>query len=514
MKTRHHPAEATGRKQGKAPHSAPGSTRVPAVDPGPWRALIDLWPATVLVIVTRLAFWIIEPLAAEDAYITFRYAVRFAEGHGLTYNDGERVMGFTSPLWTLWCALGAAVLRDPVFWARIWSLAADLVTLGCLAALLSRHVSRQAAWIFAAFFTAWPYFAAISATGLEMSAALAMLALSAWLLERRRDAVAGLAAGTLALIRPEGLACAAVLALWMGTRGRLIAGGLVAAGAAALALYFGSPVPQSLISKAAVYGTPGPLGGRHWWEWLSPAELGRWPATQEGLQLFVLRILLVPAAAVGLWHYRRSPVARVAVACLAVLAGYAVLGVAYFFWYLLIPLAGVAMLMAAGLPQVVRGRAVYVTSALLLAGSWTTQPAKIYASRSKVEAVMFGAIGDRLAARGLPGEKVFVEPIGLIGYRARQLRVLDETGLVTPEVAGRRRQGAGWYADLVEIHRPEWIVIRYGVLAKLTPFAGVGAPFRSEAELDSMLAHYEPLYTTSQDPSANDFAIARRVDAR
>jgi len=35
----------------------------------------------------------------EDAHITLRYADRLIHGKGLTWNDGERVEGFSSPLW-------------------------------------------------------------------------------------------------------------------------------------------------------------------------------------------------------------------------------------------------------------------------------------------------------------------------------------------------------------------------------------------------------------------------------
>ncbi len=42
----------------------------------------------------------------DDAYISFRYAANFANGHGLVFNLGERVEGFTNLLWVLLIALG------------------------------------------------------------------------------------------------------------------------------------------------------------------------------------------------------------------------------------------------------------------------------------------------------------------------------------------------------------------------------------------------------------------------
>ena len=51
--------------------------------------------------------------AAEDAYITFRYIDNFLHGYGLVYNIGDRVEGFTHPLWlfivTIPAALGISI---------------------------------------------------------------------------------------------------------------------------------------------------------------------------------------------------------------------------------------------------------------------------------------------------------------------------------------------------------------------------------------------------------------------
>ena len=43
---------------------------------------------------------------SDDCYISFRYARNLVEGHGLVYNPGERVEGFSNPLWVLLLACG------------------------------------------------------------------------------------------------------------------------------------------------------------------------------------------------------------------------------------------------------------------------------------------------------------------------------------------------------------------------------------------------------------------------
>ena len=41
----------------------------------------------------------------DDAMIAMRYARNMAEGHGLVWNNGEYIEGYTNFLWTLWMAI-------------------------------------------------------------------------------------------------------------------------------------------------------------------------------------------------------------------------------------------------------------------------------------------------------------------------------------------------------------------------------------------------------------------------
>jgi len=78
-----------------AVEEAPHSAALPRLDK------IDLVARALpagLALAARLA---VGPLPIDDAYITFRYARNLAEGLGFAYNPGERVLGTTTPLWTL-----------------------------------------------------------------------------------------------------------------------------------------------------------------------------------------------------------------------------------------------------------------------------------------------------------------------------------------------------------------------------------------------------------------------------
>jgi arabinofuranosyltransferase len=55
----------------------------------------------------------------DDAYISFRYARNLIEGHGLVFNPGEKVEGYTNFLWVLIIAMGMKLGADPVHLAMM-----------------------------------------------------------------------------------------------------------------------------------------------------------------------------------------------------------------------------------------------------------------------------------------------------------------------------------------------------------------------------------------------------------
>ena len=497
--------------QGPAPLPALAPRSASLLSRATWSGRGPVLLPLVLLLAARIVMWLSIPAPAEDAFITFRFARNLALGFGLVFNVDERVMGFSSPLWTLWNALGYLVTHDLVLWSRAWSLAADAVTLVVGARLVERHASRLSAWCFAFFFAVWPYFAAVSVSGMETSLMVMLIVVTAARLERPHPANGPLLAA-LFFTRPEGVAAAAILALRAGLRDRLVALAIVAVGVAALTAYFGNPIPQSLIAKSHVYGIGGPWAGRFWWDWLSPVILGRWPTLGDMAPLMVLCVLFGPSFVVGLgtmWRARRTALAAAAAACLVVWLGYAALGVSYFWWYLGVPLAGFALVAACGLPQVVRGRAAPIAAALMIASVWSIM-LPLYIGRAQTEAFYFGNAADYLRSNCSPGQKVLLEPIGTIGYWA-PLTVVDEIGLISPRVAARRLRGPGWYTDTVQSERPDWLVLRASVLRTGDAYAGVGAPFRSASERDALLAGYREASRSGEESDPQALIILRRV---
>jgi hypothetical protein len=456
----------------------------------------------LLLFTTRTLFWINNPYAGEDAYITFRYSRNLVRGLGPVYNAGERVQGFTSPVWMAWNALGILLVKGsgPVV-ARHHGRARGFgagrgrahapAPRGDDGGLGVRHL-----------YSSWTFFAATAVSGLESSALFATLALTAWAIERRGKA-AGPLLGVVALFRPEGVVLSVVASLWARGRDRAVAAAIALLGYGALWAWYGSPLPQSLRAKAAVYGTPGIWSGRHWWEWISPLPLGRWPVTTEGSVLFAMALIGAPALVAGIVVLARDKDARglaaLGFSTLSVWLGYALVGVAYFAWYLVLPLGALATFAAVGLPRVTRGPWVALSIGLFVLGTWTFMPS-LYYIRARAEYSSFALVARELGFKAKAGQSVFLEPIGMVGW-ANNLRIIDEIGLVSPAVAARRKQGDGWMTDVIRSEHPDWLVLRRAIAEGANggaSFAGVGRPFRSDAERAATLAPYHRLATVNE----------------
>ncbi len=85
-----------------------------------------LRPLPVLALVTGLLF--VSAWLHDDAYISFRTIDNFLNGHGLTWNPGERVQVYTHPLWLL-LSSGLVALTGE-FYATSLALAVTLSLLG------------------------------------------------------------------------------------------------------------------------------------------------------------------------------------------------------------------------------------------------------------------------------------------------------------------------------------------------------------------------------------------------
>ena len=71
-----------------------------------------------LVAACGAAAWSADPVAYDDAYISYRYADNAVRGLGVVFNPGERVEGYTNFAWT---AIHA--LPERLGWSPSWAMA-------------------------------------------------------------------------------------------------------------------------------------------------------------------------------------------------------------------------------------------------------------------------------------------------------------------------------------------------------------------------------------------------------
>ncbi len=209
------------------------------------------------------------PRTIDDAYITFRYARNLLAGEGFVYNPGERVQGTTTPLYTflltgLAAVTGGAQADFPSLALGINALADGLTCL--LLYQIGRRLNLKRAGIAAALvWVVAPFSVTFAIGGLETSLYVLFLTGAFYFyLANRRTLVALLAAAAL-LTRLDALLLLAPLGLdWLyhgwrdpGARVRVKD---VLAFAIPVALwfgfawlYFGSPLPHSMLAKLSAY---------------------------------------------------------------------------------------------------------------------------------------------------------------------------------------------------------------------------------------------------------------------
>ncbi len=131
---------------------------------------------TLAALAVLAAAWHAAALAwtCDDAFITFRYAQHFVDGHGLVFNldPGEApVEGYTNFSWTMWMVLGAVLGFEHVAmegWSIFWGIvchAGAVLLLSAMAwrASAGRALVPVAAWCYVAVHHA----ASLAPAGLE-----------------------------------------------------------------------------------------------------------------------------------------------------------------------------------------------------------------------------------------------------------------------------------------------------------------------------------------------------------
>ena len=284
----------------------------------------------------------------DDAFISFRYARNLLEGHGLVFNPGERVEGYSNFLWVLelaaiWRVLGVAP-EDAARWLSVGFTAGTLGALGWWVYRLPWLRNRGlVGWMAlglvcsSATFAVWT-----SAGGLETRQFTFFIVVAVVCLSLYRGGRAGLLAASFslagaALTRPEGPLIAVCCFGWFVAQRMADVKGVRAdwRGLAYLAAPFVILVAAHFLFRYAYYGEwlPNTYYAKHvrpWYEsgfgylWGAAVDTGlylliplawvafrhRWREARDGIYGLVLLLIAVHAAyvmRVGGDHFEYRP---------------------------------------------------------------------------------------------------------------------------------------------------------------------------------------------------------------
>ena len=300
------------------------------------------------------------PCTQDDAFISLRYAQNLVDGHGLVYNPGERVEGFSNLAWTVLLAGPLALGADPVTSSALLGLVHLVLAVAATGALGVLIAGRSPWALLPALLVSLDPFGALEAVeGLETTLYMAVIAAGFARLvvelssdERPPAPTAHLASSLVfaaaATVRPEApllpaLAHLGLLVHAVAQRGPIkqrfiaaVVAGLPIAGVlAALTVwrlsYYGDPLPNTFYAKTGGMGWS--VGGRYLWHHFE-GHPGLWLAAILGLPLAVRRRAgaAVGAACVGFVVYVASvggdfkPTGRFILPITALLASLGALG--------------------------------------------------------------------------------------------------------------------------------------------------------------------------------------------
>lgn len=168
-----------------------------------------------VIVLAVVHMWVYSTLA-DDAFITFRYSMNLAQGHGAVFNQGEKVEGYSNFLWMIVLAgLHALFSVNIVTTARLLGMACAAAALVVSYLLVRRISGNGAAGVLAAAVTASAgCFAAYGPAGLETPLFVLLVLGMLWF------AVAwplwtGVLGALTMMTRPEGVVIVGVFGMWL-----------------------------------------------------------------------------------------------------------------------------------------------------------------------------------------------------------------------------------------------------------------------------------------------------------
>ena len=308
-------------------------SRAPLMEFPPWRGW--RWrPAVVVALCSApwvaLLAWHVELtwFLTDDAFISFRYVRNLLEGHGLVFNPGEYVEGYTNFLWVLelaafWGLFGVRPEQAAPWLSVAYTAATLAVVLWWAACAPGLRHRGLAVWMVlgllcsSATFATWTSGGGLETRQFTFFVVLAVVCLLLHGRDWRGLTVASVALAAAALTRPEGPLIAACCIAWHVAATAASSSGWNWRHFACLAGPFAALVAAHFLFRYAYYGDwlPNTYYAKHVRPWYEAGFRYLWAAAlNTGLYL------LVPLALAALrraWRSRRDLAYALPLLCVA-----------------------------------------------------------------------------------------------------------------------------------------------------------------------------------------------------
>lgn len=443
-----------------------------------------------------------HPSSFDDAYITYRYARNIAAGRGFVYNDGEPVLGTTTPLYTLFLAGLSLVWPDIPLVSHYLGILAWMLCIPLIYGIGRTNGRESVGLVAAALLAVNPLFARV--LGMETSLYVLFTLATFYLYVKGKPMVAGIFAGMAFLTRWDGILVVAVLLfgeLLKGRRGffrvSLVCASIIVPWLVYSYAAFGSIFPNSFYAKLGQGWNEGLGGGVGGFGSFGSGLLAIGASAYASSPLFLLWAVSAILGLVSML-YNRVKWWPLLLWTVLYISGYIALGVLPFPWYYPPVVPAILLLVASGIDQAAKFAAGYIqwnatqtVSAAMLCILCLTPSANWLVQTQQTEisarSATYVEVGNWLQANTPAESSVALLEIGIIGFYSDRT-VVDTMGLVSPDMIGhlgtwlqtlRFAVNHYWPDYIVALERTAWVsLIR-------EPWFGEAYTLETEIENDS-----------------------------
>jgi len=463
-----------------------------------------LYVFIALALIIRLVFWFYTKRIWEDYMITATGIENALNGFGLTHHVSERVHYFTSPMAVL-IPLLFHPIAGGILIMRIASLISTVGTI-FIAYRICRFMNfNSTALVFVLSYLSFDFLHIIfGMTGMETQIGVFIVLLAVFLFMqfysenvameiKKKDSLLGICLGLCMLCRPDFVIVCLCIGMWiLFTKPSRLPRVVIFALIIYLPwiiftiLYYGSPIPNTILAKSRYGGGPLPpldplnvvkMILERWTVWAPIYEYTEITSNNSAIRsvsclVVIALISLAITGAIGGSKKKKVFHIVTAIFMLFVLYDVAFVHNEYFMWYLPPFTALAAILVGAGINSLstlfdAKARFVAIPLCIIMISAYILplpfMLPLVKQSQLEIEEGVLKKVGIRLSELMDDDDTVTLEPLGYIGYYARNKTIYDYPGLgskIAVESLKRRQQGyyrLGW---LIRDLAPDFACLR------------------------------------------------------